>query len=116
MDSGNQHQMVVVQQHKDGSQEWLCPICGRHFIMQWPPNYKRVVLEAGDENAVHTGGSSGAGSGASSGASNSVLMGSVEYGEKGLAEPESTGEVYDPNSLNDPYLAPFERFMRASDL
>jgi hypothetical protein len=27
--------------------------------MQWPPDYKKIVLVAGDENAVHTGGKSG---------------------------------------------------------
>jgi hypothetical protein len=96
--------MVVIQEHQDGSQEWLCPVCGRHFIMQWPPNYKRVVLEPGDENAVHTGGSSG------------VMMGSADLEEKGLAEPESAEELYDPESLSDPYLAPYERFLKTINL
>lgn len=100
MDTGNQHQMVVVKENQDGSQEWLCPVCGRHFIMQWPPNYKRIILEAGDENAVHTGGSTGLG------------MSSVEHSGEWLPEPESAEEIYDPESLSDPYLAPYERFMR----
>jgi len=100
MDTGNQHQMVVVHEHEDGSQEWLCPTCGRRFIMQWPPNYRRVVLDAGDENVVHTGGTKG------------VVMGSMEIEEQSLPEPESTAEIFDPESLSDPYLAPYELFMQ----
>jgi hypothetical protein len=28
-------------------------------MMQWPPNYKKIILEAGDEYAVHSGGKGG---------------------------------------------------------
>ncbi len=104
MNTGNQHQMVVVQEHQDGSQEWLCPVCGRRFIMQWPPNYKRTILEPGDEDAIHTGGTSGMG------------MGSMEIDRNTLVEPESAAETFDPNSMDDPYLAPFQRFMQDIDL
>ena len=104
MNTGNQHQMTIVKQHEDGSQEWLCPTCGRRFIMQWPPNYRRTVLEAGDEEAVHTGGTGG------------VKMGSIEIEESGIVEPESAMESFDPESLNDPYLAPFEHFIQDIDL
>ena len=27
--------------------------------MQWPPNYKKIILEAGDEHAIHSGGMGG---------------------------------------------------------
>jgi hypothetical protein len=27
--------------------------------MQWPPNFKRIILEPGDEGAIHTGGKGG---------------------------------------------------------
>lgn len=53
------HEMELVETHANGAEEWLCPICSRRFIMQWPPNYKRVILEAGDEDAIHSGGKSG---------------------------------------------------------
>ncbi len=104
MNTGIQHNMVIVKQHDDGSQEWLCPTCGRRFIMQWPPHYRRTILEAGDENAVHTGGTSGIGAGP------------VETGEDHFVEPESAEEVFDINSLDDPYLEPFERFLQNIDL
>lgn len=48
------HTMVLRGTHVSGAEEWYCPQCGRRFIMQWPPNYKRVILEAGDEYAYHT--------------------------------------------------------------
>lgn len=48
------HAMILQDTHASGAEEWYCPQCGRRFIMQWPPNYKRVILEAGDEYAYHT--------------------------------------------------------------
>lgn len=48
------HTMILRSAHVSGAEEWYCPQCGRRFIMQWPPNYKRVILEAGDEYAYHT--------------------------------------------------------------
>lgn len=54
------HEMELVDTYPDGAEEWFCPVCYRRFILQWPPNYKRVILEAGDENAVHSGGKNGA--------------------------------------------------------
>jgi hypothetical protein len=38
-----------------GMEEWRCPVCGRHFIVRWPPDYERVVLAEGDEDATHVG-------------------------------------------------------------
>lgn len=53
------HEMELVETHDDGSEEWVCPTCSRRFLMYWPPNYKRVILEEGDENAIHGGGKGG---------------------------------------------------------
>jgi len=50
-----QHGMVLIETFLDGSQEWECPVCGRHFIMSWPPNYKQVILAEGNPNAIHSG-------------------------------------------------------------
>ena len=50
-----QHQMRLVRTHDSGAEEWFCPVCGRRFLMHWPPNYKKIILEAGDENAHHSG-------------------------------------------------------------
>ena len=58
MDYGHQqhHEMVLEKIHESGAEEWFCPVCGRRFLMQWPPNYSRIVLEPGDETAIHSGG------------------------------------------------------------
>jgi hypothetical protein len=56
MDEVAQHEMQLSATYGTGAEEWYCPICGRRFIMQWPPHYKKVVLEAGDENVKHAGG------------------------------------------------------------
>lgn len=53
------HDMELVTTHPTGAEEWYCPKCGRRFLMHWPPHYKKVVLEAGDEYAFHSGGKGG---------------------------------------------------------
>ena len=53
------HTMVHAQTYASGAEEWHCPTCGRRMIMQWPPKYKRIVLEPGDELAAHAGGKGG---------------------------------------------------------
>lgn len=58
-ENGEQHQMELADKHENGTEEWFCPTCGRRFIMQWPPNFKRIILESGDEEAVHTGAKGG---------------------------------------------------------
>lgn len=51
----NQHEMHLATTYPSGAEEWACPMCGRRFLMQWPPEYKKVVLEVGDEYAIHSG-------------------------------------------------------------
>jgi hypothetical protein len=53
------HEMQLETTHPSGAEEWFCTICGRRFLMQWPPEYKKIVLERGDENALHSGGKGG---------------------------------------------------------
>jgi hypothetical protein len=49
------HQMKISNVHESGAQEWLCLECERRVLITWTPNFKRIVLEPGDEGAVHTG-------------------------------------------------------------
>lgn len=51
-----QHEMVLDMAHPSGEEEWYCPTCGRRFLLQWPPAYKKIILEPGDELISHTGG------------------------------------------------------------
>jgi len=53
------HRMVLVCSHPSGADEMYCPTCGRRILIQWPPDYKKTVLETGDEYAVHSGGKGG---------------------------------------------------------
>ena len=51
--SDHSHEILVVKQHPSGADEWFCPTCGRRFLVQWSPEYQCVVLNAGDETAIH---------------------------------------------------------------
>jgi len=59
MYESQQHEMQLTTTHSSGADEWYCPTCGRRFLMYWPPTYRKVVLEAGDEYAIHSGGKGG---------------------------------------------------------
>ncbi len=58
-DYSQQHEMLLDKTHPTGAEEWYCPTCGRRFVMQWPPKYKRIVLTPGDEYVAHRGGKGG---------------------------------------------------------
>ena len=51
--------MILQSTDETGMEEWYCPDCGHRFLMHWPPEYKKIMLEAGDEQAIHTGGKGG---------------------------------------------------------
>jgi hypothetical protein len=59
MNQQEHHEMVLETTHASGAEEWYCPTCGRRFLMQWPPTYKKIVLESGDEEALHSGSKGG---------------------------------------------------------
>lgn len=50
--------MVLLESYASGAEDWLCPTCGRRFVVTWEP-FARVVLVAGDEAAGHAGGTGG---------------------------------------------------------
>lgn len=55
-DENDHHSMEWVGSHPSGSEEWLCPACGRRILLRWPPHFEKIVLDPGDELATHTGG------------------------------------------------------------
>jgi hypothetical protein len=59
MSQQKSHVMLLVKTYPSGADEWYCPTCGRRFLMQWPPKYKKIILETGDENASHSCGKGG---------------------------------------------------------
>ncbi len=59
MNPTEQHLMQLHKTHPSGAEEWVCPICDRHVIMQWQPQYRRVTLNVGDQYAMHHGSKGG---------------------------------------------------------
>ena len=53
------HEMILTGSGQSGAEEWVCPTCGRRMLLRWPPNYEKLVLEHGDEAAIHVGGKGG---------------------------------------------------------
>jgi hypothetical protein len=53
------HEMVLGKTHPSGVDEWYCPTCGRRLVMEYEPAFKKTVLTAGDETAIHSGGKGG---------------------------------------------------------
>ena len=47
------HEMILEKTHISGVEEWYCPTCGRRFLVQWPPAYKMIIVEAGDKDTRH---------------------------------------------------------------
>lgn len=110
MDTGMPHQMELKEVYADGSQDWHCPLCGRRFILHWPPNYHREVIIEGDIEAVHTAGTGG------------VQMG--ETHTEDAIEPEVSASVEPvddlgfagiPIELDDPTLSAFTKFFEEVD-
>jgi hypothetical protein len=98
MSAQNQHTMVIARELEDGTQEWVCPTCGRRILMQWPPHYKRTVLESGDENASHSGAMGG------------LHMGQAEIApveQEETLPAESLDLPVDALDESDPYLMPW---------
>lgn len=53
------HEMQVDTKYSSGDELWRCPTCGRQFLLSYPPAYKKIILDAGDESAIHSGGTGG---------------------------------------------------------
>ena len=48
-----QHDLILEKTHDSGAEEWHCPTCGCKMLFQWAPSFKRIVLEKGDDFALH---------------------------------------------------------------
>jgi hypothetical protein len=49
------HVLAHVSADSSGADEWLCPECGRHFIVRFVPDFDQLVLVPGDETVSHSG-------------------------------------------------------------
>ena len=59
MISEQTHEMQLETTHSSGAEEWYCPTCGRRFLLNMPPDYRKIILNAGDEYAIHSGSKGG---------------------------------------------------------
>ena len=48
------HVMVLEITHPSGAEGWYCPTCGRRTLISWMPHFQRIVLEAGEAEAIHS--------------------------------------------------------------
>ena len=53
------HEMWLEKTNTSGIEEWYCPLCGYRFLMSWPPNFDKIVLEVGNEHVIHSGSKGG---------------------------------------------------------
>ncbi len=51
--------MILNGRAESGAEEWVCPTCGRRMLFRWRPHYEKLVLEHGDDTAIHIGGKGG---------------------------------------------------------
>ncbi len=102
MSENERHTMVRIKKNEDGSEEWHCPTCGRRFLMEWPPKFKRTILEPGNENVTHVGGKGEMGMGLSFGETD------VQNGE-----PQTDVEL---TPVDDQSLYPWMEWVQGADL
>jgi hypothetical protein len=99
------HEMELLHTDESGMEEWHCSICGRRFLMSWPPAYLKTVLVPGDIYATHLGGKGG------------LRMGtpSIMDVETYLPEPEQPAERAPEPRLEDDLLDPWRRAINQLD-
>jgi hypothetical protein len=112
------HEMQMERSHPSGAEEWYCPTCGRRFLMQWPPAYSKIILQPGDEYAIHSGGKGGVRMGApeiDAGAAPTRADGAtMEF----LGEPASETPERDQDAtieLSEELLKPWRSYMENAD-
>lgn len=48
------HEMIFEPVVDGGCDELYCPTCGRRIRIVWAPEFKKTVIDPGDETAIHT--------------------------------------------------------------
>ncbi len=99
MNEQQRHEMVLKSTQPSGEEEWYCPSCGRRMAITWQP-WKKIILEPGDIYAAH-GGSKGI-----------LKIGRLQINPEPENDPASARE----SSVEDPHLAPWERWVNKMDL
>ena len=87
MTNATQHALTLRREYPSGAEEWYCAECGRTLLLQWPPNFKRIVLVAGEEQVAHAASVGG------------LKIGGAEISQVEDDEPYLSDEIL--NALND---------------
>jgi hypothetical protein len=99
MNEQQRHEMVLGTTHLSGAEEWNCPTCGRRLLISWEPNFKKTVLEAGDEFSIHSGGKGG-----------------LKIGNTRILPANDPNPQEEPMTpIDDARLAPWELWMNKTD-
>jgi hypothetical protein len=53
------HEMTRTKTLEPGAEEWSCTRCSRRLLLRRPPAFEKIVLDRGDEWAMHVGGTDG---------------------------------------------------------
>jgi hypothetical protein len=93
------HEMILDKTYPSGTDEWYCPTCGRRLRMDYAPEFKKTILEAGDEFAIHSGGKGG------------LQMGPMKVGSDENIDLENEPGVSD----QDPRLSPWITWLNKID-
>lgn len=102
MEPQEKHSMVIASTHPSGAEEWVCPTCGRRILMEWPPHYRKIVLEEGDPNAIHSG-----------------SKGGLQLGIQQIEQPENLPADLPedlPEEIDQATLSPWMEFMQYLDI
>ena len=54
MDNQQRHEMILEKTYPTGADEWYCPVCGRRMLIHWEPEFKKTLLEVGEDSAIHS--------------------------------------------------------------
>ena len=99
MNSQQNHEMQLETEHASGAEEWYCPMCGRRLLMNWEPKFKKTILEAGDEYAIHSGGKGG------------LRIGPMQI----MPVSDNISEEVPMKPIEDERLAPWEAWLEKID-
>ena len=102
MNKQEQHEMHLEKTHPSGAEGWYCPTCGRRTLINWEPKFKKIVLEAGDDQAIHSASKGGG------------RIGSLRIEAADIADTLSPPEA-PQSSDQDPRLIPWSAWLDEVD-
>lgn len=104
MNNNQMHQMVLKKSHS-GAEEWICPECGRRILVEWPPEFRKIVLDEGDMSVAHSGSRGG------------LIMGTheiIDFNVDQEAVPANTAENDIDVDIDENRLDPWMRWLDAN--